>query len=131
MLVAMDASTLFVSVVLVCCGVFHVVPAAGALGPRALERLYGISPTSPTELLLLRHRAVLFGVVGCGMLWGAQEAAMQGPALVMATVCVLGFLLLWPARSTLPPQLLRVRRVDLGLAVLLALAWMVRFTTST
>ncbi len=50
--------------------VINFLPTIGVLGSHELQSLYGVSITDPNEVLMMRHRAVLFGVVG-GMLGGA------------------------------------------------------------
>jgi hypothetical protein len=44
--------------------VIHLTPVAGCFGPAALNRLYGQKFDDPTTQLLMRHRAVLFGILG-------------------------------------------------------------------
>ena len=45
-------------------GAIHLLPLSGVTGAAALERLYGVAVDSPDLALLLRHRAVLFGLLG-------------------------------------------------------------------
>ena len=49
----------------------HLLPLVGACGKKNLFGLYGVSIVDPNLLILLRHRAVLFGLLGlaCGC-WG-------------------------------------------------------------
>ena len=51
---------------LVVAGVINSIPLIGVLSNSQLERLYGpgIAKADPTTIVLLRHRAVLFGIVG-------------------------------------------------------------------
>lgn len=52
------------SVCLLVVGVIHLLPLAGVVGASRLSALYGIAVAEPNLELLLRHRAVLFGVLG-------------------------------------------------------------------
>jgi hypothetical protein len=52
------------SVCLFVVGVIHLLPLAGVLGASRLSALYGIAVAEPNLERLLRHRAVLFGVLG-------------------------------------------------------------------
>ena len=45
-------------------GVFALLPLAGVLGAGRLSALYGIAFEEPNLVLLMRHRAVLFGLLG-------------------------------------------------------------------
>ncbi len=51
---------------LVVAGIVNSIPATGALSAAQLERLYGLpfKAADPNTLLLMQHRAVLFGIVG-------------------------------------------------------------------
>lgn len=51
----------------------HALPLAGVLGAARLSTLYGIDVADPNLALLLRHRAVLFGLLA------ALLAALEGP----------------------------------------------------
>jgi len=53
-----------VSGMLVVVGVIHLLPLSGALSETRLTALYGISFDDPNLAILLRHRAVLFGLPG-------------------------------------------------------------------
>ena len=71
-------------------------------------------------LLLMRHRALLFGLLGALLAAAAFKPAWQGLALLAAWGSVLGFVLLAP--TTLLPALQRVWWIDVALLPLLALA---------
>ena len=53
-----------VSGLLVLVGLINLIPAVGAIAPERLRTLYGIEPDAPELLLLLRHRALLFALIG-------------------------------------------------------------------
>ncbi len=44
--------------------VIHFLPSIGILGSEKLVELYGVSISDANHLLMMRHRAALFGVVG-------------------------------------------------------------------
>ncbi|HEX9766954.1 MAG TPA: hypothetical protein VGA36_09340 [Nitriliruptorales bacterium] len=117
--------TVFVDVVLVIAGGMHLLPVVGAAGGPALNRLYGVDVRGPNELLLLRHRALLFGILGALMIAGAVDSDVELPALIAGLVSTLSFVIL--ARGEHNEALRRVANLDIllaaGLAV--ALAWRV------
>jgi hypothetical protein len=45
-------------------GMIHLLPLAGVLGAARLEALYGVAVDGSDLEILLRHRAVLFGLLG-------------------------------------------------------------------
>ncbi len=83
-----------VSVILVAVGLLHLYPAVGMFGPDRLQALYDIGATDADTLLLLRHRAVLFAMLGSAMIAGAFVSRWRWPALVAGLVSTLSFLLL-------------------------------------
>jgi hypothetical protein len=114
---------LWISAVLLVVGAMHLLPAWGVLGPSALKQLYGVQIEEPNLLLLMRHRALLFGLLAGLLLAAALRPKWQGLALSAAWVSVLGFVLLAPPE--LSPALRRVWWIDVAVLPLLALAsWM-------
>jgi hypothetical protein len=79
-------------------GIIHLIPVSGVLGPEHLARLYGAAPSDPSALILMRHRAVLFGIVGAVCVLAAFKPAFQWLALVLGGFSVVSFL--WLAWST-------------------------------
>ncbi len=79
-------------------GIIHLIPLSGVLGPEHLVRLYGAAPSDPSALILMRHRAVLFGIVGGVCVLAAFKPALQWLALILGSVSVVSFL--WLAWST-------------------------------
>ncbi len=104
-------------------GLIHLLPLAGLLGPEALQRLYGLPAAEPNLQILLRHRALLFGLLGAFLCAAAFRPAWQAPALGMAALSMAGFvaLTLWVGGAN--PALQRVLWIDSAALVLLALAW--------
>lgn len=81
-----------VSALLAIVAVIHLLPLAGVLGPQKLQSLYGLSFDEPNLLILMRHRAVLFGLLGAFLLWAAWRPALVPLALAAGFVSVLSFL---------------------------------------
>ena len=53
-------------------GVIHILPLAGILGADRIASLYGIPVADPNIEILMRHRALLFGLLGgfiCASIW--------------------------------------------------------------
>ena len=72
----------------------HLGPLVGVLGIERVEALYGIDVAGPDLELLLRHRAVLFGLVGGYMLWSVWRPAQRSVAFVFAFANLVSFLAL-------------------------------------
>jgi len=86
-----------VSAMLVIVAIIHLLPLTGVIGSERLASLYGISIDEPNITILMRHRAVLFGLLGVFMLLAAFTPSFQVAAFVMGFVSVVSFL--WLASS--------------------------------
>jgi hypothetical protein len=108
-----------VSVALVLVGIIHLLPLPGVLGRKRLESLYGISIEDPNLVIVMRHRAVLFGILGAFFLIAALRVELQALALIVGFVSVMSFL--WLARSVggYNAQVARVYVADLAALALL------------
>ena len=83
-----------VSAMLLLVAAIHILPLAGVLGAEQIARLYGISASEPNLAILMRHRAVLFGLIGALLMFAAFKPALQPVAFVAGFVSVGSFLLL-------------------------------------
>ena len=81
-----------VSAMLVVVGVIHLLPLSGVLGSERLAALYGLSFDEPNLAILMRHRAVLFGLLGLFLCFAAFRPAWQTIAFVAGFVSVISFL---------------------------------------
>lgn len=79
---------------LVVAGLIHLLPVSGVLGGERLAALYGLALDDPNLQILMRHRAVLFGLLGAFLLLAAARPAWQPLAYVAGLVSAGAFLLL-------------------------------------
>jgi hypothetical protein len=86
-----------VSAMLVIVAIIHLLPLSGVIGNERLASLYGISFGEPNIAILMRHRAVLFGLLGLFILYAAFAPRFQVAAFVIGFVSVVSFL--WLASS--------------------------------
>jgi hypothetical protein len=104
---------LLVAAALIVVGIIHLLPVMGALGAERLTQLYGLPFNDPGLLLLMRHRAILFGLLGVFFICAAFVPALRTPAFVAGFVSVASFLwLAWPAFGH-GPQIRAVFTADL------------------
>ena len=86
------------SAMLLIAGIIHLLPLPGVLGADRLATLYGLVFSEPNLAILMRHRAVLFGLVGTFLMVAAFRPDLQAIALVGGLVSVVSFLFLaWSA----------------------------------
>jgi hypothetical protein len=85
----------------------HLAPLAGVLGVARMEAAYGVEIAGPDLAVLMRHRAVLFGLLGGFMLVAIFVRALQPWALGIALLAAGAFVLLaWttPATTATSPR---------------------------
>ncbi len=111
--------SLVTTVALVAAGLIHLLPLAGVLGADKLAALYGIPIAGPDLGVLMRHRAVLFGLIGALCLAAAFHKPLQWAALLVALGSVLAFLALAWSTPGYNAAIGRVVTADLIAAVLL------------
>ena len=112
-----------VSAMLVVVALIHLLPLSGALGAARLRSLYGIALDEPNLLILMRHRAVLFGLLAAFLAYAAFHPRLHGLALVAGAVSVFSFLVLAGMVGGYNPALGTVVKVDIVAAVLLAVGF--------
>ena len=110
-----------VSAMLVVVGVIHLLPLPGVLGSDRLAAIYGLSFDQPDVAILMRHRAVLFGLLGAFLLLAAFRPALQSLALVAGFVSVVSFLYLAWSVGNHNPQVGRVVTADVVALVCLVI----------
>ena len=74
--------------------VIHLLPISGFFGVERLTSLYGIEITDGDLEILMRHRAMLFGILGGFIAYAAFNPAMQPVAFLAAFISVASFLFL-------------------------------------
>ncbi len=99
--------------------IVHLLPLAGVAGGERLAALYGVRVADPGLELLLRHRAVLFGVIGGVLLAGVWKPELRLLACGVGLVSVVSFLLLAASAGGVNDALRRVVVVDIAAAAAL------------
>ena len=89
--------SILVGITLLVVGVIHLLPLAAALSADRLTALYGLPFDDPSLAVLMRHRAVLFGLLGALLVVAAFVPSLRTLAFVAGFVSVVSFLAL--ARS--------------------------------
>lgn len=83
-----------VAAMLIIAGIIHLLPVPGALGAERLAGLYGLSFEEANIGILMRHRAVLFGLFGLFLIYAAFRPSLQPIAFIAGFVSVASFLAL-------------------------------------
>jgi hypothetical protein len=104
-------------------GLVNITPVIGVLGAAQLEALYGQPFTDHGLLLLLRHRAVLFGLLGGLLILAAFRPSLRKVATVAGTLSMASFCLLALPLESHDQVMQRVFWIDVIAIALLILAW--------
>ncbi len=83
-----------ITLCLIVVGLINFLPLVGVYSAQRLESSYGIALVSNDLVILMRHRALLFGVLGGFILYSAFVPQHQAAAMVMAGVSMVGFAIL-------------------------------------
>lgn len=81
-----------ISACLLLVGIIHLLPLSGVLGVDQLQKLYGITFAENNLAILMRHRAVLFGISGAFMITAAFKPKFQLAATIMGLLSVFSFI---------------------------------------
>lgn len=111
-------------------GIIHLLPLSGVLGPSRLAGLYGIPINEPNLEILMRHRAVLFGLLGVFLLYAAFRPSLQWIAILAGFISVSSFMVLAWSIGGYNAQLTTVFRVDIVALACLAVAAVARWRLS-
>jgi hypothetical protein len=75
-----------IQVALIVAGLIHFLPVTGVIGAERLTAMYAIPFADPNLLILMRHRAVMLGLLGGLVLYSVFRPGMQGTGIVIGTV---------------------------------------------
>ncbi len=119
-------SKLFV-VCLALVGLINLAPVAGLFSAQRLAAAYGLEVMGPDLEILLRHRALLFGILGGFILCSIVVPSLQGAAMLMAAVSMVGFALVTWSVGGYNEALTTVLRIDLLGLLFLSAAAVIKF----
>jgi hypothetical protein len=83
-----------ITVCLVIVGLINFVPVLALISLQKLEEAYSISLLSNNLIILMKHRALLFGILGGYIIYSAFIRIHQGPAILMAAISMFGFVVI-------------------------------------
>jgi hypothetical protein len=86
-----------IKVMLIIAGVIHLLPVPGVMGAAHLERLYGLTFNDPNLLVMMRHRAIMFSLLGVAMIYAAFQTELVSIAIAGGLISAAAFI--WLAWS--------------------------------
>jgi hypothetical protein len=112
----------FITGALLVAGVINLLPVIGVLGAERLQTLYAQPIENPNLLLLMRHRAVLLGLLGALLIAAAFKPEWRPVAIGAGLISMLAFVMLALPLSAYNGAIVRVFWADVVALMLLAAA---------
>lgn len=117
-----------VTLILLVIGAVNTLPLVGVISGARLQSLYGMAFDDPNFLILMRHRAILFGLLGGFILASGFIPGWRMAAMAAAMVSMLSFVVLAYAQGDFNPAIRKVVMIDIVLSAALlpamVLHWM-------
>jgi len=107
-------------------GLINFIPVIGVISLEKVNQLYGLSASDNNLALLLRHRALLFGIVGGVIIYSVFNAQYQNLAMVLAALSMVGFMVLSMLIGGTNEELLKVFKADIAGVLLLIAAFVLK-----
>lgn len=103
-------------------GVLNLTPAIVFFAPERSLTLYAIELSEPNLSIVMRHRAVLLGLLGAALIYGAFRKEFLVPAIIAALIGKAAFLFLVYSSAAANAELGRVALFDIAAIVVLLTA---------
>lgn len=102
-------------------GIINLLPVTGVLSLDRINQIYGLSVADDNLAILLRHRALLFGLIGGFIIYSVFNPQYQNVAIVFAVISLIGYLFFFWSIGGFNSELIKVAQIDIvGLVFLLA-----------
>ena len=121
----------FPTALLLLAALANLLPVLGILSTARLEGLYGVAIHDPNLAILMRHRAVLFAVVGGLLGVAAFHPPLRTFASAAGLVSMLSFVAIAGLTGDYNPQLRRVVLVDVIASLGLVAATLLDYFAAT
>lgn len=102
--------------------IIHILPLFGALGNSALNKMYGLVIEEPNLSILMRHRAILFGIVAMILIYAIIFPMYRPLSILIGFISVISFLILAWSVGGINEPLKRVVIADLIALISLIIA---------
>ncbi len=102
-------------------GIINLLPSILAFIPNKIRDSYGVEILDSNYELLLRHRAVLFGIIGGVMIYSAITKQNYALAVTTGLISMISFIVLYKViGGGVNPELTKVMKIDIvGIVILI------------
>ena len=121
----------FIAAALLVAGLINLAPVIGVISADQLEGMYGIPLANGDLVILMRHRAILFGLLGGLIIYSAFRESLQSLACIAGLISMISFIVLAYAAGGYGEALNKVIVADvIGSVALIAVLILGRRRTS-
>ena len=101
-------------------GVINFMPSLLAFWSNKISSSYGIDIPNSNDELLLRHRAVMLGIIGGVMIFSAISKKYYSLSVSIGLISMVSFIILYALVGNINPELQKVMKIDIaGILILL------------
>jgi hypothetical protein len=111
--------------ILLITGLVHILPFSFLFFTEQLQKSYGVDISDANLQLLLRHRAIFFGLIGVGLILSAVKKSFYGWAAAIGLISMVSFVWLFYQIGGINQQLRSVMLIDVFISAALFLTAMV------
>lgn len=105
-------------------GIINILPSLLAFLPNKISKSYGIEIPNANYELLLRHRAILFGIIGGLMIYSAIVKKYYELSTIAGLVSMISFIILYfIIGKDISQELKKVMLIDLVATVILCIGF--------
>ena len=108
-------------IILIIVGLINIAPLTGVMSATTLEGMYEVDLNNGDLVILLRHRAILFGMLGAFILYAAFDRRLQQTASIAALLSMISFVALVYLQGDGGDAIQKVVRIDLFAITLTAI----------
>lgn len=114
---------MLIKATLIVVGLVNLAPLVGVLSQSQLFRLYGVAIENQDLLVMMRHRAVLLGLVGATLIAAAWVPGLRVAACLIGLVSMISYMVLVAGAGSVNAPLLKIAFIDAVATLALALAF--------
>jgi len=111
--------------ILLITGLVHILPFSFLFFTEQLQKSYGVDISDANLQLLLRHRAIFFGLIGVVLILSAVKKSFYGWAAAIGLISMVSFVWLFYQIGGINQQLRSVMLIDVFISAALFLTAMV------
>ena len=108
-------------------GVINFLPIVGIFSIDKINQTYGLAINDNNLAILLRHRALLLGLIGGFVIYSVFNPQYQIAAIVLAAISMLAYLYFFYSIGNANPALLKIAQADIVGVVLLTIAVLLKY----